>query len=126
VSPQQQQQQQQQRRGEAERGATSCGSNSNDSSNDSDRCLHRQYAAAVLVLLELQQLLEPDPAVVMQIMSHVRSILLQCSVWLGEHSEMLQQLFSTVLHQVPACLDRAFSNTGSCSSSSSSRAQQRR
>jgi hypothetical protein len=121
VLPQQEQQQQHQG-DEPPRPAASCGSNSDDNSDSSDRCCSRQYAAALLVLLELQQLLEADPAVVTEIMCLVPPFLQQCSVWLAEHPDMLLQLFSVVLHEVPACLDRAFSKTGSSSSSSSSSA----
>jgi hypothetical protein len=72
------------------------------------------------VLLELQQLLQAEPAVVAHITVQVARFLQYCSVWLVGHPEVLLQLFSTVLHQVPACLDRSFSKTGSSNSSSSS------
>jgi hypothetical protein len=121
MSPQQQQQQQQY--DEPGVPAASCGSNSSDSSDGSDSCLGPQYAAALLVLLELQQLQEVDPAVVTEIMCLLPLFLQQCSVWLSEHPDMLLQLFSTVPHQVPAVLDRAFSKTGSSSSSSTAAAQ---
>jgi hypothetical protein len=115
VSPQQQLLQQQYDDAE-ETPVASCGSNNDDSSGHGvDSCLSRQYAAAVLVLLELQQLLEADRAVVTEVMCLVPPFLQQCSVWLAEHLDMLLQLFSTVLHQVPLCLDRAFSKTGSSS-----------